>query len=486
MSSKNVELVGPYRYVVANANQKPGVRAIVNGAQSLTFAQLAELSAQIGSEMRRRGLHRGQVAIVATGKPFYDYVFSLAVMHEGAIVAPQIGPKYVEALSADLAFSASSITGFPADKTILIDGRFMQSAQKGPTYAPNDYETENPVVRLFQTSGTTGEPKVLEYDFNSVAELAEACDFLTPGKTLSTFPMTIYSGAYRVFYGIKNGVTYYQSTKNIRADKQMMVAQNIESLITSPWMLLRMLEDKVLPDAMGNLLSVANVGAAMPKSLSEMLMKQSKAKLYNRYGTSECGASVFNEVEIDGDPSLVGKPFDYASVRVVDEDFRDLAPGEIGKIAVRTKFMRASYRNNPAASAKHFRDGFFMSGDEGYLSESGDLFLVGRSDERINSGGVKVDPALMDAEIWQIDGVSDAAVFGFDYDSGLRGYAAVIVLESSKTLDSVIDQVKRKLGVSAPQAFIEVSEVPKNQMGKVQRIDLENQYSESARELTRP
>jgi acyl-CoA synthetase (AMP-forming)/AMP-acid ligase II len=142
--------------------------------------------------------------------------------------------------------------------------------------------------------------------------------------------------------------------------------------------------------------------------------------------------------------------------------------------------MRTRYRNNPEATAKHFVDGYFYSGDEGYVTDSRQLYLVGRSDERMNFGGRKVDPNLVDASIKEIKGIRDAAVFGFDQPAGIRGLAAAVVAESNYSDEKLMKAIAEALGSKRPQVLIRVNSITRNAMGKVQRIDLEKEFSEEA------
>lgn len=478
-----MKLIGPYRHILENAKEKPKHPAVVCGGQSLTFSELKSLVSQIASEMRRRGLKPGQVAIVSTGKPLYDYVFGLAVMHEAAVVAPRMSKTYNPSLAADIAFVQAEFDGFPVEKTVIIDGGFMSSAQSGERYEPIDYEIENPIIRLLETSGTTGQSKVIEYDFDSMSALADDITFLTPTKTLATFTMEIFAGVSNCYDGIRKGTTYFLTTRNVQANNRMIVDYELRSLKTSPATLSRMLSEKSGQQALKNLYSIVSVGAALPQSLVQRIRQYSNARIFNRYGASECGALVFSEKNLTDEAGLVGKPFDWVELRIFDENLMPLEVGQIGKIGVKSRYMRNGYRNNPDATERNFRNGYFFSGDEGYVDSEGRLFLVGRSDERINSGGVKVDPTLIDGEIWQLESVKDAAVFGFDQASGLRGLAVVVALEPGASLESVKSDVRSILGTRSPMAFIEVAEVPKNEMGKVQRIELENLFAEKAREL---
>jgi O-succinylbenzoic acid--CoA ligase len=105
---------------------------------------------------------------------------------------------------------------------------------------------------------------------------------------------------------------------------------------------------------------------------------------------------------------------------------------------------------------------------------------VGRSEERMNFGGRKVDPNLVDATIRAISGIRDAAVFGFDQPSGIRGLAAAVVAESNYSDEKLMKAIAEALGSKRPQVLIRVKSITRNAMGKVQRIDLEKEFSEEA------
>jgi acyl-coenzyme A synthetase/AMP-(fatty) acid ligase len=229
---------------------------------------------------------------------------------------------------------------------------------------------------------------------------------------------------------------------------------------------------------------IVTVGSQFPKRLLRLINEKHDIEVINRFGATESTKSAENLMSLEDDSSFVGTLFDDVEIKVVDENFAELPVGEIGRIGLRSPRTRRGYKNNPEATAKHFIDGFFFSGDEGYVTQDRKLHLVGRTDERINAGGRKIDPALIDGELRGFKGIIDAAVFSYEKDSGIRGLAAALVLRSGVNLNELIKQIGPVLGSKNPDVFIAVTGIPRNAMGKAMRLDLERNLEAKARQLT--
>jgi acyl-coenzyme A synthetase/AMP-(fatty) acid ligase len=450
------------------------------------------MASQIGSTLRSVGVRPGNVLLISTGKYIWDYVFALAAMHEAAVVAFSVTAKYNPAFEADFVFSNKPIAGAPDEKWIRITREWLASATSGIVLPPRSFAEENPIVRLVETSGTTGQPKVLEFDFESFSTMYEANTSGSLGaveieenldRAFNQLSFSGYGGTVRAYAAIRSGHPYFMPINTQDDDVRMIGAYKLEHLVTSPSRLAALFAAEVPDDVFASLRTVVTSGAAMPKQLLRLVQTRSKARVFNRLGSTEAGGVAWREILETDEPSLVGKPYPWADIKVVDDQDTPVEPGQTGRIGVKTPYMRTGYRNNPEATAKHFVDGYFYAGDEGYLDETGRLFLVGRSDERINSGGVKLDPNLIDETLLSVEGVRDAAVFGFDDQNGLRAIGVALVLKSGFSMADVANRANRALGTKRASAYLEVLGIPRNQMGKVQRIELEKTYGNQARKL---
>lgn len=176
----------------------------------------------------------------------------------------------------------------------------------------------------------------------------------------------------------------------------------------------------------------------------------------------------------------VGFPLPGVSVRVVGEGDQSLPTGEIGGIQVRGPNVFKGYWRMPEKTHEEFTaDGWFRTGDVGFLDDRGYVTIVGRSKDLIISGGYNVYPAEVEGAINELPGVAESAVVGVPHpDFGEVG-VAVVIAQPGKTVDAegVLTSLKGRLAhFKVPKRSVVVAELPRNTMGKVQKNLLREQY----------
>jgi acyl-coenzyme A synthetase/AMP-(fatty) acid ligase len=485
----------PYAYLEKWAKETPDAPALVFAETVYSFRNLLQTSTQLAAAMRKDGLKKGQVVLLAAPNSLLGVLLTLAAMHEAAVVAPQVGAKYNPALAADICFAGEHVQDFPKSKTIIIDQNWLVASEELVPIAPVDYPEENPTVRLLQTSGTTGDAKVVEFDFESLADCFDVSwneqveqsgrEKFSVDRCFTLLPFSILAGSINWAAALRSGKRFNLMIGIKEIDLKMIQHYEIDTLMLSPATLADYFLEENAPTFLSKIKVLSTFGASMPDITVRKLQERWDVEIRNGMGSNESTIGFAGRLVREGDPEgLVGKILDHTTVKIVDDNLNEVPNGEVGKIAVKTKLMRSGYRNNPEATAKHFVGGYFYSGDEGYVTDDGTLYLVGRSDERMNFGGRKIDPNEVDAIIKNIPGIKDGAVFGFDQPTGIRGLAAVLILHPSYSLKKIQNDIQFELGSKRPQVLIEVASIPKTTMGKVQRIELEKQYTEEANRLS--
>ncbi len=213
--------------------------------------------------------------------------------------------------------------------------------------------------------------------------------------------------------------------------------------------------------------------------------------ILERYGMSEtvmltsnpCGPDARYGGATERRGGTVGFPLPGVTLRVMEEDGKAVAPGEIGGIQVKGPNVFKGYWRMPEKTAEEFTaDGFFRTGDVGKVDERGYVTIVGRSKDLIISGGYNVYPAEIEGYINDMPGVAESAVIGVPHpDFGEVG-VAVIIAKPGATVDPdrVIAELKAKLAnFKIPKRCVVVAELPRNTMGKVQKNLLRDQYKGS-------
>jgi acyl-CoA synthetase (AMP-forming)/AMP-acid ligase II len=163
-------------------------------------------------------------------------------------------------------------------------------------------------------------------------------------------------------------------------------------------------------------------------------------------------------------PESVGRPYIDVDVRLVDEEGRDVAPGGVGEIAVRSEFTMQAYWRNPEETARTKRDGWVHTGDLGVFDAEGFLSIVGRRKEVIRSGGENIFPVEIERLLMRHPQIREVSVVGVPDDQWGEAAAAAIVLREGAALnaDDVIAYLRQHLAAyKKPRHVYFLPELPR-------------------------
>ena len=196
--------------------------------------------------------------------------------------------------------------------------------------------------------------------------------------------------------------------------------------------------------------------------------------IYNNYNATEAGliASATPE-DLRAAPDTAGKPAPGTVIRVLDKDFNEVPTGEVGQIYCRSATLFDGYTSG---NTKDFHEGFMASGDMGYVDQNGRLFVVGRDDEMIVSGGENVYPIEVEKTLASHADVAEAAVIGVDDEQYGQRLAAFVVLRAGAdaTPDTLKQHVRESLAnYKVPRQITVLDELPRSITGKIVRKDLQ-------------
>jgi fatty-acyl-CoA synthase len=195
--------------------------------------------------------------------------------------------------------------------------------------------------------------------------------------------------------------------------------------------------------------------------------------IYNNYNATEAGliASATPE-DLRAAPDTAGKPAPGTEIRMLDNDFREVPTGEVGQVYCRSATLFDGYTSG---KTKDFHEGFMASGDMGYVDDNGRLFVVGRDDEMIVSGGENVYPIEVEKTLTSHSDVAEAAVIGVDDEQYGQRLAAFVVLNggAGATTDDLKQHVRDSLAnYKVPRQITVLDELPRSITGKIVRKDL--------------
>ncbi|OBJ23399.1 acyl-CoA synthetase [Mycobacterium colombiense] len=200
--------------------------------------------------------------------------------------------------------------------------------------------------------------------------------------------------------------------------------------------------------------------------------------IYNNYNATEAGMiATATPQDLRAAPDTAGRPAGGTEIRILDPEFNELPTGEVGSIYVRNNTQFEGYTSG---STKDFHAGFMSSGDLGYLDEAGRLFVVGRDDEMIVSGGENVYPIEVEKILAAHPDVAEASVIGVDDEQYGQRLAAFVVLEPGAALDAgaapeaLKQHVRENLAnYKTPREITVLDELPRSSTGKILRAELQ-------------
>jgi len=201
------------------------------------------------------------------------------------------------------------------------------------------------------------------------------------------------------------------------------------------------------------------------------------------YASSEAGHVTFiDSSEWLAHPGSVGRAIGEATIRILDDAGRELAPGEIGLIYCRQPvYPDFTYLNNPDARRAVERDGLVCVGDMGYLDADGYLYVADRKSDMVISGGVNIYPAEIEAVLMTMPGVADCAVFGIP--DAEFGEALAAAVQTSSKVEAVEVQCflrERIAGYKVPKIVAFHDALPREDSGKIFKRLLRAPYWEKA------
>jgi fatty-acyl-CoA synthase len=231
-------------------------------------------------------------------------------------------------------------------------------------------------------------------------------------------------------------------------------------------------------------------GAPLPGPLGTAVMDHFGDVLFNFYGATETGlVTLAKPKDLRAAPGCIGKPVPGNEIRLLDDEGRDVSPGEVGELYVRNRMLVDGYHSDPASTSSSVRDGFFTVGDLARCDGGGRYFVEGRKRDMIITGGVNVYPAEVEAAIEAHPGVAEAAVVGVgDAEWGERVRAFVVRrrgLQGTSSAppgrgqDEEVDEGslkawcrERLAGPKIPREFVFLESLPRNPTGKVLKVEL--------------
>ena len=342
---------------------------------------------------------------------------------------------------------------------------------------------------ILLTSGTTGNPKGAKHSGGGTTELKAMLDRVpwhTEETTVVVAPMFHAWGFSQLIFAASMGCTVVTRRKfDPEATLELIDRHQATGLCVVPVMFDRIMDlpDDVRRRYSGRSLRFATAsGSRMRPDVVTKFMDEFGDILYNNYNATEAGMiATATPADLRAAPDTAGKPAIGTEIRILDSDHRPVPTGEVGQIFVRNTNRFDGYTSG---GGKSFHDGFMASGDVGRLDEAGRLYVVGRDDEMIVSGGENVYPIEVEKTLAIHPDVAEATVLGVDDEQYGQRLVAFVVLTptASSSLDVLKQHVRDNLAnYKVPREIIVLDELPRSSTGKISRRDLQAHIGPSTR-----
>jgi acyl-CoA synthetase (AMP-forming)/AMP-acid ligase II len=339
------------------------------------------------------------------------------------------------------------------------------------------------------TSGTTGTPKGAQRSspdgLLGIAALLDEIPFRSRETMMIAAPLFHSWGFFHFVMSLPTASTMVLRRRfDPEGTLQAVQESRAEVLAVVPVMIQRILnlpEETLAAYDLSSLRITSLSGSALPGELATAWMDRFGDNAYNLYGSTEVAyATIATPEDLRAAPGTAGRPPRGTTVRIVGDDGREVPRGDVGRIFVGNEM---SFEGYTGGGGKELIDGLVSSGDVGHIDPDGRLFIDGRDDEMIVSGGENVFPREVEDLLADHEAVVEAAVIGVeDAEFGQRLKAFVVVRDGAEIDEAGLKaHVKANLaGYKTPREVEFLDELPRNATGKVLKRDLRTRETQQS------
>jgi long-chain acyl-CoA synthetase len=487
----------------------PDATAVICGGESYSFRELDERTNRLGNAMLALGLCCGDriVTLLENSVRCVEVDFALA---KAGLVRVSLNPRstakdvrYIledsDARAIIVDSGLDSLVGDYDEVAVEYKIRIGQTAAVGMdvldyyalinsgSVAPliGQFDSEQ-IYCLFYTSGTTGRPKgvmlshraILHVAFNLLMDVGPS---QIGEKILLIQPMSHGAGFFVLPWLMRGGTSIIMRDFDPAQVLRLMKELAIETVKLIPTMIQRILQvDGAFPIHLPHLRRLIYGASPMPTPVLRDAISKFGLTLVQIYGQSEAPVTISTLSIADHDPdgahpnrlASAGVPFTTVDIGIIGDTGNLLPPGEAGEVVVRAPHLMSGYWKLPELYAKATRDGWLHTSDYGRIDENGYLFLLGRKDEMIISGGYNVAPFEVEEALYLHPAVREAAVVGEPDPEWGSAVTAYVALRTTVSETEFADFLKVHLGFKRPKRIYYLDVLPKNANGKIQKSAL--------------
>ena len=499
------------RTLIAAAERNPRALAVVDGARRFDYAAWLDAVARVAAGLGGLGLGRGDRLAVIMQNQWEMAALHWACQLAGVVVVPLNWRSSADELDYFLEDSGAKALAFDESVVDAVAGsaraaRLRRIAAGDAPGGTVDFDDllrapaeaapragENDLSLMLYTSGTTGRGKGVPRTHRAeraaaLAHIAQNC-YRAGERTLGVMPLYHTMGVRSLLAMAPVGGAFVCQHRFDRDEAiRLIETERITALYLVPTLYYDLLGSADFAGAdVSSVRKLGFAGAPMAEGLLHRVESAFRPELFvNHYGSSEIYTFTIDQ-NAAGKPGSAGKAGINQRIRVVEigagDTERTVAAGVEGEViaSLESEEAFAGYWQRPDADARALRQGWYFTGDVGYCDADGDLFVTGRVDDMIITGGENVLPAEIESVLSVHPAVAEAAVAGLADERWGQTVAAFVVRSGpadAEALDvhcraSTLADFKR------PRAYVFVRAIPKSPVGKVlRRLLIAGEYEE--------
>lgn len=452
----NIHSLGERLFSHALTNPKHD--AVITPTFRLSYLELTQLVEAQVARLKDVGIIDESVVGINCANKVQHLVLCLAASYIGCTICTipsyeteQVRNTIVRICGANIVID-ESIAINPVDKYIKFESKLKSSKS---------------ARLLFSTSGTTGKPKLVVYHDKDLVSQAHRHVNSRRERFLCLASIEFNFAKRHRLYCVAMG-----ATNVFIDDDQQNLIDHCQSLNVNVMHVSTFQAQELL--AIPNINKLSNIrlklgGSHADYSLRQKLSDGITQNLQAGYGTTETGAIAFTDPsDLDAGES-VGQPLPGIEVRIVTPKKKALNKGERGEIAIRCKGIFREYLGNKELTNSQLENGWYYTGDIGYVDDQQRIHLCGRSDDMFVLNSINIYPQEIESQIRKFPGIADVAVL--PKTSSLHGDIPVALIVFDKNIKPKLPDLKRyvrkKIGIRNPRQYIIVNEIPRNASGKI-------------------
>lgn len=502
-----------------SAERLPDKVALVCDGQRLTYAEIEQMANRLANALRAQGVKRGDrvaiylpnsipavVSIFATLKAGGVFVVINSTTKQDKLIGIlnncRAAALVTTARNRELAQAA--LAAVPSIRVCVLSGAGASALAAPGSEATflryEDIQREYAAVRpprvnidldlacLIYTSGSTGEPKGVMSDHSNVvfaaSSIIEYLGNVESDIVIGMLPLSFDYGLYQLLMAFKFGGTLVleRSFTYPAAILKRIEEERVTGFPGVPTIYAMLLQMDLSEFDLSSLRYLTNTAAALPPShIQQLRAKFPWATIYSMYGLTETKRTLYLPPEqLDRRPDSVGIPIPGTECWVVDEQGNRLPPGEVGELVVRGRHVMRGYWEDPLLTAERYRPGplpgerVCYTGDLFRMDEEGFFYFVGRKDDIIKTRGEKVAPKEVEAVLYRLEGVLEAAVVGVPDPVLGEAVKAIVVADRARLSEAqILAHCRANLeDFMVPQVVEIRDELPKTASGKIDKKPL--------------